>query len=75
VQAAKTVALFAFDALLGVEGVPIILGDVGVTRRARFGPGRGSPGNLHILRKRGDRMLRLLGCTRWKGNDSNQGKN
>ena len=54
VQAAGTVALLAFDALLGMKRTPKILSDVGMTRSACFGHIGVAPGNLHVLRIRGD---------------------
>jgi hypothetical protein len=54
VQAAGTMACFAVNTLLCVEGVPEIVGDFSVARSAGVAADRLSPGNFYILRKRAD---------------------
>jgi hypothetical protein len=75
VQAAGTVALLAFHALLGMIRMPKILSDVGMTRSACFGPHRGRPWDLHVLRIRGDRVFGFLGGYGWKAKNYNGSKN
>jgi hypothetical protein len=75
VQAAGTVALLAFHALLGMKRMPKILSDVGMTCSACVGSHRGRPWNLHVLRIRGDRVFGFLGSYGWKAENHNESKN
>ena len=71
VQAAGTVALLAFDALLGMKGVPEVFRDVGVAGGAGFRAHRSRALNLDVLPIRGDRVFGFLGCDAWKTEDHN----
>jgi len=75
VQAAGAVALFTFNTLLRMEGVPEVRGDIGMAGRARICPNRRSAGNLNILRERGNSVRRLLSCYGCKGKNDNQNDN
>jgi len=71
VQAARTVALLAFHALLGMKRMPKILCDVGVTRSTCIGSHWGRPWNLHVLRIRRDRVFGFVGCYGCKAENYN----
>jgi hypothetical protein len=62
VQAARTVTLLAFDALLRMKRVLVLLSYIRVARRARFRANRRGSRNLYIFRKRGDTVGCFFSC-------------
>jgi hypothetical protein len=62
VQAARAVAVFAPDALLGVKGVPEITGQFIVTRRAGLGPRPLGTRDFRVLREGAGPIVGFLFC-------------